>query len=160
MTLNVDMEYPATYSFVDGEEVRKDDIVWLNEGTQVGFIYEIITKPDEWGLEKSDKGVMIQSLHPLDAREKEYSPGLQFVTEEQFEDEGIGRLSSKELHELDYAVNKFFEDHPVTDIIYTVDAAMDMESKCEYWHISIVKNGVVSHNKRIKFREGTRYPWD
>jgi hypothetical protein len=83
------MKYP------DGTIIRQGDVVWLNEGTQVGKISEIIDdefKVAKWGLEPGEYGVFIC----LDLSGNKLTNDI-FQAEKQFVDEGIGVLSSSEL---------------------------------------------------------------
>lgn len=83
------MEYP------DGTIIRRGDVVWLNEGTQVGRVSEIIDdefKVAKWGLKLGEYGVFIC----LDLSGNTLTNDV-FQSEKQFADEGIGVLDDSEL---------------------------------------------------------------
>ena len=150
------MTYPSEYALIKGEVIKIGDLIWYNEGVGVGFVYDIITTPEEWGLEDSETGIMIQSLHPLQTKEKEHSPGLYFNSESLLEDEGVGRLTGHEINELNHAISIALEEFNSLDPIYTVSAYKDMTTEEECWHIRFFKENKISIEMKIPFRPNTR----
>lgn len=152
------MNYPSEYSFPNDNLIAKDDLIWFNEGVSVGFIYEIVEDPSFWGVEET--GVMIQSLHPLEVKEREDSPGLFFYPESSFADEGIGRLTDNEKKEVNRAIEIALDRFQETSPVFTVSAYKKDNSKNEEWHIALFENGNESRLEQIDFTENTRHNWD
>ena len=83
------MNYP------DGKEIQLGDLIWINEGTQVAKVADIIdskARATDWGLSEGERGIFVC----FDLSGERVSNDL-FNSEDQFEDEGIGVLSNAEL---------------------------------------------------------------
>ena len=156
-TLVKRMNYPPEYSDPSDRLIAVDDLIWFNEGTQVGFVYEIIENPSTWGLDET--GVMTQALHPLGVKEKENSPGLCFYPERCFRDEGIGKLTEKEKIELNRAIELALDRFEIHNPTFTVGAYKKENSQKEEWHIRLFQDGDEGRIERIDFTENTRQNW-
>jgi hypothetical protein len=80
------MEYP------DGSEIRIGDLVWWDEGAQVGRVAYLVSDADQmksWGLH--ERGIFIDA----DAFSRRLECVV-FYPLSSFEDEGIGILSAEE----------------------------------------------------------------
>lgn len=152
------MNYPSEYSDPIDRLISVGDLIWFNEGTQVGFIYEIIDDPETWGLDEI--GVMTQALHPIEVKEKENSPGLCFYPESCFRDEGIGKLTQKEKEGMNGAIQIALNRFQVSEPVFSVGAYKIEDSEREEWHIQLFENGNESRLEKIDFTENTRHQWD
>ena len=75
------MQYP------DGQKVNVGDIIWWNEGNEIGKVHALIESSahqTEWS--ESGPGIVVMAL----PRRKDIDPAQLFWAERDFNDEGIG----------------------------------------------------------------------
>jgi len=152
------MNYPIEYSYPNDRLITVGDLIWINEGTQVGFIYEIIEDPETWGLD--EVGVMTQVLHPIEVKEKENSPGLCFYPESCFRDEGIGKLTENEKKEMNRAIQIALDRFQASEPAFTVSAYKKESSEDEEWRITLFEDGNETLLEHVDFTKNTRHKWD
>lgn len=90
----------------DGTTVRVGDLVWLNGGTELGYVQVVAESKEEyegWGL--SSPHIFVANLHPFDPTIK---TGIAHA-EESLNDEGIGLLTAVESAEFRHATDRAFE---------------------------------------------------
>ena len=114
-------------TYPEGDPVNVGDFVWLNEGSILGFVTEILTDPKDYDwLDDShihSPRIFFSDLYPYEAikelnKVKGQSGGgsvnYWIYDYTDFKDEGIGLVESKYKEDLEKAISiakKDFEDH-------------------------------------------------
>ena len=154
------MKYPKKYT-PEGcsGEIATGDLVWWNEGVDIGYVLQIVKEGDDLFCEEvfNEPHISFYSLHPYNP-DAEWNSGI-FYPYSVLEDEGVGPLSDHEKNELNWAISQAralsqgaYEGWPCN-----VRAIKDVNRGESDWLIKFIKShDEVSEVFKVPFRPNTR----
>ena len=123
----------------NGRKIQIGDVVWINEGSQIGKVAEILDDANKaalWELKKDERGVFFC----LDPSKDEMSIDL-YYSEKFLEDEGIEPLSRAELDIVDKLVRIANIEYPVSERHACALSFETQPNDDHCWIVSILNNG-------------------